>query len=534
MTSQLNELRGETDVQLRRNQAVLARIEPLEASLNKLRSHLEVSAKCATAAELAAQKATHDEAVAQTELQRLTTAVAELHSQFGTILETLNLELQPYGMSAESANAANQDLLALEARRDQWTARQERLTELERNSAALQASLDALAMQLEHTQQALADGRTAHQLLLDEKQQLSEQRFRLYSDRSPSEEKRRLEKAVQAAEHARELAQTQHFQAQQQLTLMQTRIHELSTSVAALTQRHDDDAKSFVRRLSQSGFASEDAYLAARLSESQRASLNQQAQNLTNEQTVLSTSMRDTSEQLKAQRARQITTESADSLQRTEQRLGEELKSLRDDASRMRGQLDAQRQLKGRQQQSLLALETQRCVCERWDKLHQLIGSADGKKFRNFAQGLTFERMIALANLQLRKLTDRYLLFHDNTQPLELQVVDSYQADQVRSTRNLSGGESFLVSLALALGLSHMASRNVRVDSLFLDEGFGSLDEDTLQTALDTLSSLQQEGKVIGVISHVPALKEQIRTQIQVKPQTEGRSTLAGPGCKLL
>jgi exonuclease SbcC len=79
-----------------------------------------------------------------------------------------------------------------------------------------------------------------------------------------------------------------------------------------------------------------------------------------------------------------------------------------------------------------------------------------------------------------------------------------------------------------------MASRNVRVDSLFLDEGFGSLDEDTLQTALDTLSSLQQEGKVIGVISHIPALKEQIRTQIQVEPQTEGRSALAGPGCTML
>jgi exonuclease SbcC len=203
-------------------------------------------------------------------------------------------------------------------------------------------------------------------------------------------------------------------------------------------------------------------------------------------------------------------------------------------AAAMQGQLDAQRQLKSRQQESLLALETQRSVCERWNNLHLLIGSADGKKFRNFAQGLTFERMVALANLQLRKLTDRYLLFHDSTQPLELQVVDSYQADQVRSTRNLSGGESFLVSLALALGLSHMASRNVRVDSLFLDEGFGTLDEDTLQMALDTLSSLQQEGKLIGVISHIAALKEQIRTQIQVEPQTEGRSALIGPGCRLL
>jgi exonuclease SbcC len=266
----------------------------------------------------------------------------------------------------------------------------------------------------------------------------------------------------------------------------------------------------------------------------QRATLNQQTLDMTNEQVALSALISDTTQQRDAQRDRQVTTESVDSLQQTEARLDDELKQLREAASRIRGQLDAQRQLKSRQQESLLALETQRSVCERWNNLHLLIGSADGKKFRNFAQGLTFERMVALANLQLRKLTDRYLLFHDNTQPLELQVVDSYQADQVRSTRNLSGGESFLVSLALALGLSHMASRNVRVDSMFLDEGFGSLDEDTLQTALDTLSSLQQEGKLIGVISHIAALKEQIRTQIQVEPLTEGRSALIGPGCRLL
>jgi len=116
-------------------------------------------------------------------------------------------------------------------------------------------------------------------------------------------------------------------------------------------------------------------------------------------------------------------------------------------------------------------------------------------------------------------------------EPLELNVVDSYQAGEICSTRNLSGGESFIVSLSLALGLSHMASKNVRVDSLFLDEGFGTLDEEALETALKTLAGLQQDGKLIGVISHVPALKERISTQIQVNPQTGGRSMISGPGC---
>ncbi|MDD2310733.1 MAG: SbcC/MukB-like Walker B domain-containing protein, partial [Desulfuromonadaceae bacterium] len=170
--------------------------------------------------------------------------------------------------------------------------------------------------------------------------------------------------------------------------------------------------------------------------------------------------------------------------------------------------------------------------CDRWERLHSLIGSGDGKKFRNFAQGLTFELMVAHANRQLQKMSDRYILVRDGAEPLELNVIDNYQAGEIRSTKNLSGGESFIVSLALSLGLSSMASRNVRVDSLFLDEGFGTLDEDALETALETLSGLQQDGKLIGIISHVPALKERIGTQIQVEAGSAGRSSLSGPGCR--
>jgi len=116
-------------------------------------------------------------------------------------------------------------------------------------------------------------------------------------------------------------------------------------------------------------------------------------------------------------------------------------------------------------------------------------------------------------------MTYRDLLIRDEVQPLELNVIDNYQAGQIRSTKNLSGGESFIVSLSLALGWSHMASKNVRVDSLFLDEGFG------------TLAGLQHDGKLIGVISHVSALKERMATQIEVLPQTGGRSVISGPGC---
>ncbi len=206
---------------------------------------------------------------------------------------------------------------------------------------------------------------------------------------------------------------------------------------------------------------------------------------------------------------------------------------MRDVVAGLKHNLSENAAAKERIEEKQAAIEVQKKACRRWENLHELIGSADGKKYRNFAQGLTFEMMIGHANRQLQKMTDRYLLIRDDGQPLELNVVDNYQAGEIRSTKNLSGGESFIVSLSLALGLSHMASKNVRVDSLFLDEGFGTLDEEALEIALETLAGLRQDGKLIGVISHVSALKERIGTQIRVTPKNGGRSRLSGPGCRV-
>ena len=193
--------------------------------------------------------------------------------------------------------------------------------------------------------------------------------------------------------------------------------------------------------------------------------------------------------------------------------------------------LNADKDLRKQQETTVKAITAQRNQLRIWDSLYALIGSSDGKKFRNYAQGITFDMLLAKSNRKLAAMTDRYLLVRSQQDALDICVIDNYQAGEKRSTKNLSGGESFLISLALALGLSQMASKQVRVDSLFLDEGFGTLDAETLDTALDALSTLRDDGKLIGLISHVPALKERIRTQIEIVKGSGGRSVIQGPGC---
>ncbi len=168
-----------------------------------------------------------------------------------------------------------------------------------------------------------------------------------------------------------------------------------------------------------------------------------------------------------------------------------------------------------------------RAELARWQRLYEILGgSKDG--FKRYAQSITFNLLLQQANKQLCRLSERYTLMQDSESELGLRVIDRYQDDEKgRDCSNLSGGESFIVSLALALGLSRMAGET-RIDTLFLDEGFGSLDEDALENVLTCLQSLREGGKLIGIISHVEALKERIPATLELVPRgSSGLSTIA-------
>ncbi|MEO9275552.1 AAA family ATPase [Marinomonas sp. 5E14-1] len=177
---------------------------------------------------------------------------------------------------------------------------------------------------------------------------------------------------------------------------------------------------------------------------------------------------------------------------------------------------------KQRREQAKASVEELRILREavvHLERLNHLIGSADGAKFRRFAQSLTLDHLVYLANQHLNVLHRRYQLKRQE-EALSLSVVDTWQANASRDTKTLSGGESFLVSLALALALSDLVSHKTSIDSLFLDEGFGTLDSETLESALDALDNLHSSGKTIGIISHISALKERIPVQIKLTKQS--------------
>jgi exonuclease SbcC len=289
---------------------------------------------------------------------------------------------------------------------------------------------------------------------------------------------------------------------------------------AALAQQHTallDAQAAWHSALQRSPFADVSAFETALLPEAERqrlTALKDQLQAALQRATALLQAARGKQTQLQAQALTTLPPED----------IAAQLAALEAQRSALSEQIGAQRALLAKDdtlrtnQQALFErIGLQSEDADIWQRLDGLIGSAKGDKFRKFAQGLTLDHLLHLANRHLARLHGRYLLRRKVTGELELNIVDAWQGDTTRDTRTLSGGEGFLVSLALALALSDLVSNKTSIDSLFLDEGFGSLDGDTLEVALTALDSLNAGGKMIGVISHVEAMKERIPAQIRVE-----------------
>lgn len=402
------------------------------------------------------------EALERQALQQLTATRQGLESA----LQALTLTLPEEGTESAWLNARESEF-------SQWQAQQTRHGAIQEQIAALQPLLETLPASDEAEAEAEAEPaipdnwRAIHEECLALHSQLVAQQ------QLETEEKARLDQS----------------QAQFTAALAASRFNDRQAFLAALL---DDETAQRLTQLKQTleQQLQQATALCEQATRQQQAHLALRPQGTDADIPALQTQLHDL-----AQRLRDNTT-----------RQGEIRQQLRQDAESRQHQQALGRQITEAAQ-----------LADDWGYLNSLIGSSTGDRFRKFAQGLTLDNLVWLANQQLNRLHGRYLLQRKASEALELEVVDTWQADAVRDTRTLSGGESFLVSLALALALSDLVSHKTRIDSLFLDEGFGTLDSETLDTALDALDALNASGKIIGVISHVEAMKDRIPVQIKVK-----------------
>ncbi len=501
-------------------ESILGELEKQEKEAQK---HLSESEKKEIKSSAEVKTAEHVQSVLVMELSNLNSNYTELEKNAIKDIRCLGID--------EIADDVDDLIQSLEKRLENWQRNYEQKVIIDKQQDSCKGKLDTLNAVINTKIEALAGKK--EELSLKEKKfkELTEQRKKIFDEKSPESEEKRYNADIDNCVEVEKQASSAFNEIQEKVNSLQTTIVSLEKRIEKKEPELQALNETFIEGINLVGFLDEEQYQNACLKTQARNQLLSTSKELDHRQTDLKARTEDRQRRLLSEVRKAVTDKKQEELEPKLLENSEKLKQLVEAIAGIKTKLSDNDSARSRIAEKQNLIETQKRECYRWDKLHGLIGSADGKKYRNFAQGITFEMMVSHANIQLQKMTDRYLLMRNKENPLELNVIDNWQAGETRSVKNLSGGESFIVSLSLALGLSKMASRKVRVDSLFLDEGFGTLDEESLETALDTLAGLHQGGKLIGIISHVAALKERIRTQVNVEKVSGGKSKISGPGC---
>lgn len=508
----------------------LASVAKLEKTLQLLEESLLHQQEQKAALDQSVERLRHELAMRTAEQQRLQQELEQQEAEWSQTRQGLDTVLDGYGVCC--ADGELPDLLAaLKARRAEWERQTKALAQLVASRQEQELAASRCAQEVKSRQAQLDEQQREAREREAQWKKLHGQRVALFGERDVQEVETALAQAVQRGEqqYADQMAVVSRMASV--VTMTESTIREKDAVLADIAAQQEKAGQAFAQGLRQEAFTDERTFLQACLPTNERTRLEELSRELHETGVELAGRGSAARKHLAEESDRALTTRSRAELENDLVELEQAQTALHQELGSCLQRLEDNDRLHREQSILVESIERQTTVFDHWSALQELIGSADGKKFRNMVQQMNLELMVALANRQLAKMSDRYVL-EVGSGSLELNIRDNYQAGELRSTRNLSGGESFLVSLALALGLSQMASRKTRVDSLFLDEGFGTLDEDALDTALGTLAGLQQRGKLIGVISHVQSLKERVPTQIEVIPTGGGRSRIFGPGCR--
>ncbi|GJM32000.1 MAG: hypothetical protein DHS20C18_10010 [Saprospiraceae bacterium] len=463
--------------------------------------------------------------VLQSQQLTLQKQIQEKENTFAKAKKAINKLLKPYGCEFE-LKTAKATFEVLNKKKEAYTNAEAILMKMTEDFRMQAQMLAEKGKRIEELVQSTA---SQHKTLHKEKQALDAlitQRKELFGAADPQTEKQNLEEKLVGRRNELEVGKEQLALARVALESTLRLLAEKEKEKTKLKASIEKAQKQLLLAINKAGFESIDILRSNMLDEEEAQAIEQNKQTLDREATALQQSLKDAKTELNKLLEKAIDQIDGVALRQELEQQEQDYQELQQSIGALTEQLE---QNEARKKESVVLLERQEKQLkefERWARLNDLIGQADGKKFRTFAQGLTLLKLTYLANQHLQKLNDRYYIRKRSDEDLELEIVDTFQANNHRSMNTLSGGESFLVSLALALGLSELAGRKTQIQSLFIDEGFGTLDDSSLDLAISTLENLRATGKTIGVISHVKALKERLSTQILVEKTGNGFSEI--------
>lgn len=516
----LNDVTLHYDGLYQRQQQSLEARRTLETQVLTLQNRLQAEeAECERLSQTLQRNTQEQQFLTQQQAERAA-RLTQLQQQQQVLETSLTQTVTAFGYTIPSPDETAGWLIQRQQESEQFAANEQQLQQSAQQLTELTTQQQNLEVQQTKLTAQLAEQSAALAALQQQHKTVTAQRQALFGDKNISTELQKLLQQQQETESRLTALTQQRDTLQQHLAGLRGEEKRLQQQIQDVQEQQHHNQQIFQQQLAESPFAGEADFLAALLSEEEHQQLQTLETELNQAQLKAATSLGDAKTALEQHLSAQpelFREQTRQQLTELQTAAAQQLRELSSRQGELRGRLTADDTLRV-QQHDLLDQITrhQQEVTDR-SRLNLLIGSADGAKFSRFAQGLTLDYLIHLANRRLEKLHGRYVLQRKTADSLELQITDTWQADTQRDTKTLSGGETFLVSLALALALSDLVSHKTQIESLFLDEGFGTLDQETLDIALDALDNLNATGKTIGVISHIDAMKERIAVQISVR-----------------
>ncbi|MCR5724332.1 MAG: AAA family ATPase [Treponema sp.] len=479
-------------------------------------------------AEARALQAQKKAEAASSALELLKSRLSETESAVAASLSQIQDALSPWNVTVSEETVASA-LALLRKQSALWQQKQAGATENARLTAEKEAARASHQQQLTERSEELASLTEAEQHALSEEASLRDRRRAMFGEKDVDAEEREKNDALQEAKRLSDMASERFRTEKESLARVEAQLEQLTASVSERQEKLSSAQSAFQKRLSANGIADEEAYLAARMDEQEFSALQNRRDAIKRAQVQAEAALAEAVRSHDDYKAHASLTTPKETLL-TEQN---EVLVRREQAHV--SLVDVQMQLKTnddnrenarRVERDYDAIQKEHAL---WKQMKDFVGVKSGDDFSEFVQSIAFNRLLFVTNKNLYGITGRYRIVQKTPGSLDFAIDDAYCTD-VRSVSNLSGGEQFLVSLSLALGISEFASHAVRVDSLFLDEGFGTLSGDLLTEAINALKNLQKDGKMLGIITHVDTVIHEIDQRIEVRQTTGGHSVLIGAG----
>ena len=472
----------------------------------------------------------------ETKLEEKKTSLTENETQKNNIVKEINRSILPWNMTVGERTPITdlkKVISNLERKHDSYDEKKHQLDKFEKDVASYEAEINGI--DIETLNNNASEARRKYEKNVESLKKLEEERKKIFGNKNPDEEEGRSKIELDQKRQEEKNAEEIRTKKENAKATNEGSIKELTKVQEQLNKDLHNAENAFKKALDENGFSKKEEFESCKKTEEEIAALEKKREYLQKENVRTEERLNSAGKRFQEEKERHLTDRDKETLEKEQKDIRNIIDGNNQRIGAIEQELKSHEMNKKKKDEIQKEFEDKAKINDLWQKAKSFIGKKEGDDFEVFVQTMAIQNLIKAANRHLHGITGKYTLvqipdkvdfkIHDDNYP---------SADKDRPISNMSGGEKFIISLSLALGIAELANQNIKADSLFLDEGFGTLSGEPLTEAINALKSLRKNGKTLGIITHVESVISEFEQQIKVVRKSGGKSVLEGNGVKMM